>query len=428
MLNEGTLKRLIGVTILINAVVMLFSILPAHDPALYADIAKHMVLTNDWANLVFNHTDWLDKPHFPFWITALSCKFFGFSSFAYIFPGFVFHLIGAYYTYLLGCYLFNKQMGLLAVLFYVTAAHLLLSSIDVRAEAYLLGEIMPACYYWWRYHDHPKIKLNYLFSGAFFTALAMMTKGIFVLVTIAGGFITLWFYHLLVGRHRETAKNRPQPVLTWFIKWVSAGLLSFLFIAPELITLYLQFDLHPEKIVFNQTHVSGIKWFFWDSQIGRFFNGGPISGHTHSFHYLFFTYTFLWAFLPWSFLFIAATYWIIISLCSIDSRMNRHQRKAYFYLLGAFFPTFCMFSASSFQLDHYTNIIIPFAAMMCAGWVCHKQDASAVQSRLYNAIVYPTMLINLIFIGFMVVNRHNYIAYDVGYKIAEMFVTSNPLS
>ncbi|HWV29848.1 MAG TPA: hypothetical protein VN038_09360 [Dyadobacter sp.] len=36
------------------------------DGALYATIAKHIVLHNDWLNLYGDGHDWLDKPHFPF--------------------------------------------------------------------------------------------------------------------------------------------------------------------------------------------------------------------------------------------------------------------------------------------------------------------------------------------------------------------------
>lgn len=59
---------------------------------------------------------------------------------------------------------------------------------------------------------------------------------------------------------------------------VDSGIILLIFISPELICLYIQFDSHPEKIVFGNTHVSGIRFFFWDSQFGRFFNTGPIKG------------------------------------------------------------------------------------------------------------------------------------------------------
>lgn len=472
-LNTHLLKCLIFLTLLINSLLILIAILPDHDPTLYASIAKQMVLTKNWVNLMYNHLDWLDKPHFPFWVTAFSFKVGGISSFSYIFPGFIFHLIGAYYTYLLARHLFNQQTGLLAVLFYVTATHLMQSSIDVKAEAYLLGEIMPACYYWLLYYEHSKIKLKYLFLGALFTACAIMTKGIFVLVTITGGLIALWLNNLFKNGFKILSyKEIANYFIRWKFKWVLAFILSSVFIAPELLSLYFQFDAHPEKTVFAHTHVSGIKWFFWDSQVGRFFNTGPITKTSDPFHYVFFIHTFLWSFLPWSFLFIAALFQIIKSFFSdLDSQ----QRNAYVFLLGSFFPTFIMFSVSSFQLDHYTNIIIPFAAIMCAHWldaciqhssyqkkILRTQVIVAIlltftlltlnflffghlpiitliliigtllffivfskQSTLFKSIVYPTLAINLVFIVHMLINRDIYTQYDAGYKIAN-YLNQNP--
>lgn len=396
-LNENLLKLLIGITVLINTVLMAFSILPDHDPVLYGNIAKHIVLNNEWINLIFNNSDWLDKPHFPFWVTAFSFKLFGVSSFSYMLPGFIFHLLGAYYTFLLGQYLFNKQTGLLAALFYVSAAHLMLSSIDVKAEAYLLGEIMPACYYWLKYHEDSHIKFNYLLLGAVFTALAMMTKGVFVLVTIFGGLIVLGFYNKMTQPYQRKSYANYN-----VLKWSLALFVSFLFISPELISLYLQFDMHPEKLVFKHTHVSGIKWFFWDSQIGRFFNNGPITKHATAFHYLFFVHTFCWAFLPWIILFMPALYDVIKKCCQKNAK-NIFQRQAYIYLLGSFLPTFLMFSASSFQLDHYTNIIIPFAALICAHWYCeailfHKPTTPVNRRWLLTQVIIAIILVSLVFV------------------------------
>ena len=475
-ITDNLLKLLIGTTVLVNALLMGFSILPDHDPVLYGNIAKHMVLSNDWINLIFNNTDWLDKPHFPFWVTAIFFKLFGITSFSYMLPGFIFYLVGAYYSYLLAAHLFNKKIGLLATLFYVSAAHLMISNIDVKAEAYLLGEIMPACYYWLMYHQSPGIKLNYLLLGAFFTALAMMTKGVFVLVTIFGGIAALVIYNKITRQHQKAPYGRYV-----ILKWLLAAGLSFIFIAPELIALYLQFDAHPEKIVFKQTHVSGIKWFFWDSQIGRFFNNGPITRHKTALHYIFFVHTFLWSFLPWSILFIPALY-ETIKRCwrAVGSKLQ--ERQASIFLLGSFFPTFIMFSVSSFQLDHYINIILPFAAIMLAKWFYdvaldkQKQPMSALNGRwmitqiiiallltlivfvlgvllfkylpfslslvillaigifillatqnsVVNAIVYSIVAINVVLVFHTSVNYYIYAEYDAGYKIGQ-YLKSQPL-
>lgn len=406
-----TLKVLIIFTIIVNGVGLFFPILRNDDPVLYANIAKNIVLSNDWINLTFLGHDWLDKPHFPFWVTALSFKIFGINSFAYIFPGFLFHVLGGYYTYRLACRLYNIDIGLLSALFYFSTLRLLFSSIDVRAEAYLLGMIMPACYYWYTYaHSSPNFKRG-LF-GAFFTALAVMTKGVFVLIPIFSGIIALCFVRsrtLNMSLFKRSC-----------IKIVWIGLLIILLIMPEIISLYLQFDAHPEKVVFLKTNVSGIRWFFWDSQFGRFFNHGPISRHDTSgiFHYFYFMHTFLWAFLPWSVFFVLALYGMFKS-------GYRKLTITQYYLLWSFFPTFIMFSLTSFQLDYYTNIIIPFAAIICANWIYHKKSVDSLNetllpfSRMRHIIIYLTIFINVIFLLATTFQGMVYKKYDTGYQIAQ---------
>ncbi|MDO8310490.1 MAG: hypothetical protein Q7T25_00975, partial [Sideroxyarcus sp.] len=90
---------LIFFALLINAAAMLSPVINGGDSITYAALSQHIALNNDWANLVLDGKDWLDKPHMPFWITALAFKIGGVSAFTYILPGFLFHLIGGYYTY-----------------------------------------------------------------------------------------------------------------------------------------------------------------------------------------------------------------------------------------------------------------------------------------------------------------------------------------
>lgn len=342
-------KFLILIAIAVNAVGLLFPVTSASFSPWYGSIAKQIALSNNWSDLMLSNQDWLDKPHLPFWITAASFKIFGINSFAYVFPGFLFNLLGAFYTYKLTNYLYNNNiLALLAALIYLSIFHLMLSAIDVRAEAYLLGEIMPAAYYLLQYDR--KFSVKYLILGAFFTGLALMTKGIFVIITISSGLICLWIYE-----RRLINIIRP--------KWLLVLGLAFVFAIPELWALYLQFDLHPKKVIFGRTHVSGIRWFFIDSQFGRFFGTGPIvTTNPLPFHELFFIHTFLWAFLPWSLIFPVAIYYSI-KYFKKDSTL---ERKNMIILLGYFFVSFVMFSLTPFQVDHYTNIIFPFAAIMCA--------------------------------------------------------------
>src|SRR6186713_2666734 len=69
------------------------------DGALYAGIAKHMVQHHDYLNLFADGHDWLDKPHFPFWMMAISYHLFGFTTVAYKLPALLFLMMGVIYTY-----------------------------------------------------------------------------------------------------------------------------------------------------------------------------------------------------------------------------------------------------------------------------------------------------------------------------------------
>jgi 4-amino-4-deoxy-L-arabinose transferase-like glycosyltransferase len=374
-------KWLTLLTLLINAAAMLSPVINGGDSITYAALSQHIALNNDWANLVLDSKDWLDKPHMPFWITALSFKIGGVSAFTYILPGFLFHLIGGYYTYRIARLFYGRETAWLSLLVYVSVYHLMDSSIEVKAETYLTGFIMGACYYWLRYDTQAKLK--YLLLGALFSACAVMTKGVFTLITITSGLVCMWIY-------------KKQGHKLWSGKWVLALVLALLFTAPEVIALYLQFDSHPEKVVFGQTQVSGIKFFLWDSQFGRFFNSGPIKNNNG--HPLYFVLVFLWAFLPWVAVFVAS----MVSGVRKFFACNVDERASFVFLCGAFFITFGLFSATSFQLDHYTVILFPFAAILC-GEFLHDWLAQIDEGRTLLVVqLLLTLLLVVLAVGLSV--------------------------
>lgn len=371
-------KWLVFITLLVNAAAMLTPVINAGDSVTYAALSQHMVLHNDWINLVLDGEDWLDKPHFPFWITALFFKIGGISAFTYVLPGFLFHLIGGYYTYRIARLFHNRETAWIALLVYVSAYHLMYTSGEVKAETYLTGCIVAASYYWLRYDAAAKLK--YLLLGALFTAMAVMTKGVFTLITITSGLVCMWLY-------------QKQWHKLWSAKWLGALAVSLLFTAPELLALYLQFDAHPEKVLFGQTHVSGIKFFLWDSQFGRFFNTGPIQNHAGNPFY--FVLAFLWAFLPWVAVFVSALYSSVRSF----SHFSAVARSQAVYLLGAFFVTFLMFSATSFQLDYYTVIIYPFAAIFCARFLTDGLEERLQTGKMFFTQLVVTLLLLALAVG-----------------------------
>jgi 4-amino-4-deoxy-L-arabinose transferase-like glycosyltransferase len=198
-----------------------------------------------------------------------------------------------------------------------------------------------------------------------------MTKGMFALIPIGGAIAG----HLIITSQWKQLFN-------W--RWFIAVVLILIFIIPELYCLNQQFDLHPEKLIFDKHNVSGIKFFFWDSQFGRFFNTGPIKGHGDPF---FFVHTTLWAFLPWSLLLFAAFYQFI------KKGVKNIQSTEWYCICGSLL-TFLVFSASKFQLPHYLNIVFPFFAIITAQFLHHiKVEKSIKALRIVQTIVMVLMLL-----------------------------------
>lgn len=422
-INNILLKMLILITTLVIFIGIVFDTLPSNDANFYAIIAKNIALNNDFINLTFANNDWLDKPHIPFIITAIFFKIFGIYSFSYKLPGFIFTLIGGVYTYKLCRLLYiDRTTALLSLLMYLSAIHIMTSTADVRQEAFLLGEIIPAIYYWQKYIISENINKKPLLLGAIFTALAIMTKGIFTVLTITSGFIILSIFSN-VRLFLINLKSK---------KTIYAILLTFVFILPEIIFLIIQFDVHPEKLVFGKQNVSGIRWFFLDSQFGRFFNYGPITNGTGKqfSQFFYFIHTFLWAFLPYSILFVFAIFDYFTKEI-FNKNTTFLNKKNQIFLFGCFIPTFILFSLTKFQLDHYTNILIPFASIISANWYLNYNDNKLkhilyyIQVSLSFALIAMIIALNLftlsghLFILILAFSITSIIVYIILYRNSE---------
>jgi 4-amino-4-deoxy-L-arabinose transferase-like glycosyltransferase len=359
LFKKSTILTLTVIGILVNASGLFLPVLEP-DGALYATISKTMALSGDYVNLIVEGNDWLDKPHFPFWITAFSFKLFGINSFAYKFPGLLFWLAGAYYTFAFANKLYNKQTAQWAVLIYISVEHLILSNNDVRAEPYLTGLMIGAAYYFYLAYSNNKWK--HFIAGSLLLAFAVMTKGIFIACMVMAGFFIDW-----------AIKKDWKQFLNY--RWWLSMVLVLIFIMPELITLYLQFDKHPEKMVFGQHNVSGIRFFFWDSQFGRFFNTGPIKGSGSK---LFYVHTLLWAFLPWS-----VILFVLVGSC-IKKYKTAFSSTGNYICSGIALAGFLVFSLSRFQLPHYLNILYPFFAIIVANWLHNLKNKALLKTIAYS--------------------------------------------
>jgi len=336
-------------------IIGLFVPLMDNDSAHHANIALHMYLTGDYTNLVDHAGDYLDKPHLHFWLCAFSYKIFGITSFAYKFPSFLFTILGAYSTYRLGKALYNKETGKLAALILASAFAFILANNDVRMDAILTASIAFATWQLVEFVQHQKI-LN-VAGAALGLAIGFSTKGHIAVFVPA---LAAFFYIL----YRKDWKL----FLTW--KWLLLLVLFCLFISPVVYCYYLQYNLHPGKMVRGKDHINGIKFILLNQSVERF--SGQMGGDAKN-DYFFFLHSFLWAFAPWS----------ILAYIAIAGRLKAFlQRKPArtgtggeeWLTTGVFIIILLLVSFSGFKLPHYLNIVFPSTAALTAAFVLSKKD------------------------------------------------------
>jgi len=326
----------------------LFVPLMDQDASHHANIALHMYQQHDYVNLIDDTgKDYLDKPHLHFWLAALSFNIFGVHDFAYKLPSFLMTILAVYATYRLGRLLYhNKQVGLISALIFASSQAEILANNDVRMDALLVSGIVLAI---WQLTEAAYFDkwYNYLL-GAFGLAIGFTAKGMigFIMPCIAICWLPVY-------------QRNWKKLFNW--KWLTVLILFALFIAPCLYCYYLQFDLHPEKVVRGMKHVSGVKFILWNQNFERLQGKGWGNAHKD---YFFFFHTELWAFLPWSLL----TYFAFIDRIAffIKNRF-RYFKSMEFLTVGTIVFIFAIISSSSYQLPHYLNVLFPIFAIITAG-------------------------------------------------------------
>ena len=347
----------------------LFVPLMDNDAAHHANIALRMYLTGDYVNLVDNGVDYLDKPHLHFWLAAASFKIFGVTGFAYKLPSLLFTSGGIYSVYRLGKSLYSAETGRLAALIIASSLSFMLANSDVRMDAILTAAIAFAA--WQLTGLLLTKKWIHVLGAALGLALAFSTKGA-IGVLVPGLFAI--FYAIYLHRTRDLLS----------VKWLSLLFLFILFISPVLYCYYLQFNLHPEKIIRGKDHINGVRFILFSQSFERY--TGEM-GETLKKDYLFFIHSFLWTFLPWSLIAIMAFY---KKLSGLKAKQGEWATAFVFLVLVL------LVSFSGFKLPHYLNISFPFAAVFSSGWLLQQHANPLLLKRIYGVQLFVSLFILLV--------------------------------
>ena len=346
--NDNRVEYFMGLVCLVVYAGTLFFPLLDKDAAHHANIALHMYQTGDYTSLVDRGNDYLDKPHFLFWITLISFKIFGITTMAHRFPAILFALVSIYCTYKLTRHLTNRSTARIAAIVLATAQAFVLSISDARMETPLTAGMIFGLWQLIVYIDKAKF-LNLVF-GILGIAIAFSTKGWLGPVIV---FISIAFYVSL---------NRKWMIFTRLKTWLFIPLF-FVFISPVLYAYYQQYDLHPEKVIRGRNNISGVAFILWGQLFERykgFDEGGRYSDP------LFLVHTFLWAFFPWCVIaYIAMVYWLKRIFWQ-----KKWKHPVNFAVLSFVF-TLAALSFSKFKMPHYLIMLFPLATIFTAPYLEH---------------------------------------------------------
>lgn len=323
----------------------LFVPLMDNDSAHHANIGLRMYLTGDYVNLIDHRGDYIDKPHFLFWISALSYHVFGVTTFAYKFPSFLFTILGVYSVYRLAAELYNKETGKLAALVVASSFCIILSNNDVRMDAILTAAISFSLWQLVSFVHYKKF--IFLLGSALGLAIGFATKGHVGLVTPVFGVFLYIIY-----------RKEYRLLTDW--RWLLVVFFFALFISPVVYCYYLQFNLHPEKISQGMKGVNGVKYILWSHSFDRFRGHERFGGALGKEDKFFFLHTFLWTFAPWCF----------IALWALFLRLkNFFKRREEWLSSGVFLLLALLINFSNFKLPHYLPILAPATAILVSSFL-----------------------------------------------------------
>jgi len=145
------------------------------DSSQYAELSRQMLETGSFLEIKLDGLDYLDKPPLLFWFSSFSFSIFGVNEFAFRLPSFLFTLIAAYGTYLIGKELYNNRVGKYSSLMLLSSVAFFMINIDVRTDTILIGAITYSTAKLIQYYKYSK--WIDLILGFFFIGLAMCSKG-----------------------------------------------------------------------------------------------------------------------------------------------------------------------------------------------------------------------------------------------------------
>ncbi len=345
------------------------------DAAQYASMSLEMTQTGNYLQLYYRGEDYIDKPPLVFWTTALSFNLFGVSNFTYKLPSLLFTILGLFSTYRLARMYYGRWAGYFSVLILASCHAWFQFNQDVRTDALLAGCTIFAVWQLAEYASNKK--LVSLLLASIGIAGAMLAKGPIGVMVPALALGT----DLLLKRDWRT-------LFRW--QWLLILPIVLALLSPMIYGLYQQFDASGGRQTYNGFISSGLRFYFWTQSFGRLTGESSWSNNTSPFYFF---HTFLWAFLPWSILFLIAFGKRLKKIIFNGAIIKRRQEAL--TVGGIIFP-WIAFSLSNYKLPHYIFVLFPLAAIMTGAFIrklIKKYEEDFVPIRVIQSVICFLLLV-----------------------------------
>lgn len=187
------------------------------DELNFAEAAREMIITGDYASVRIDYETFHEKPPFYFWLQAASMQLFGINEFSARLPNALINIITLLYVFLIGTKIFDRQTAIWWVIFYASSFlprfYFGFAIIDPTFNLLIFASI----YYLFKSLNNENSKLNIdLIIAAFMMGLAIMTKGPVAYLLV---FLTMAIYSI-----KQTAR----PKLLHFVVFTTIAALPYI--------------------------------------------------------------------------------------------------------------------------------------------------------------------------------------------------------
>lgn len=324
----------------------------------YANVALGIHEEGKWTQFMLQGQAYRSGPPLLFWLAALSFEIFGVNAVACKLPSLLFSVLAIYSTVRLGALLYNETVGRLAGVILASAFAFLLTGNDTDIDALLIGSVVFATSQLFIFvtdENRLSAQAHLVVAGAGM-ALGLAAGG---LVGVALPLLAVFLYLI----YRLEWRRIFDPF------WLMLPIFVLLFASPLIYAYHAQFGLNEP-----------MDFILWLQNAEVSAQEKPFGGGFQD--VFFYYYTWLWAFLPWTVLVLWAVFSGALRLTN-DRYWPRAQ--GYAVALGVVGFVFIFLSLARFKLLRYVSVLLPFFALLLAGWLPARLRLRVSYRRLWMA-------------------------------------------